>query len=167
MREESMKALILYRSFYGNTKALAEAMARGISDLGHQCVVQDLRQRLPALEDFDCAVIGSPTRMARPGHRALRTLRKLKRRGFAGKPVGLFDTYGPLPPTPEEREKARTWITPGAAGIMEKTARDLGLNVHGQAQRFEVSGMKGPLAEGALEKAAAFARELAQSVEPR
>ncbi len=161
-----MKALVLYRSYYGNTKALAEAMARGLSDLGHETVVQDLRQRLPKLEGFDCAIIGSPTRMARPGHRALRALRKLQRAGFTGRPVGLFDTYGPLPGTPEELEKARKWFIPGAAGILERSARGLGLNVHGQAQRFEVSGMKGPLAEGALEKAAAFARELARSVKP-
>ena len=162
-----MKALILYRSYFGNTKALAEAMARGISDLGNQCVVQDLRQRLPKLEEFDCAIIGSPTRMARPGRRALKALRRLRKAGFTGRPVALFDTYGPLPGTPEELEKARKWITPGAAGIMEQSARGLGLDVHGQAQRFAVSGLKGPLAEGSLEKAAAFARGLAQSVKPR
>ncbi|HTP57653.1 MAG TPA: flavodoxin domain-containing protein [Spirochaetia bacterium] len=159
-----MKALVLYRSYFGNTKALAEAMARGISDLGHETVVQDLRRRLPALEHFDCVMIGAPTRMARVNRRALRVLGKLRKAGFTGKPVAIFDTFGPLPGTPEELEKARKWITPGAAGIMERSARGLGLNVHGQALRIEVSGLKGPLAEGALEKAAAFARGLAQSV---
>ena len=109
-------------------------------------------------------MIGAPTRMARVNRRALRVLGKLRKAGFTGKPVAIFDTFGPLPGTPEELEKARKWITPGAAGIMERSARGLGLNVHGQALRIEVSGLKGPLAEGALEKAAAFARGLAQSV---
>lgn len=154
-----MKALLLYRSFHGNTKLVAEAMAREIAALGHETVVQDLRQRLPDLGTFTCALVGAPTRMARVNGRALGVLKKLGKRGFAGKPVAIFDTYGPVPTDPEALEKGKKWLSPGAAGIMEKTAKDQGLKVYDKTLRCLVAGINGPLAEHELEKAAAFARE--------
>jgi flavodoxin len=154
-----MKALLLYRSYHGNTKLVAEAMARELAAAGHEAVVQDLRRKLPELGTFACAFIGAPTRMARVTWRALSVLKKLRKRGFVAKPVAVFDTYGPIPTKPEEIEKARKWILPGAAGIMEKAARDQGLKVYAKTLRCEVVGMNGPLAEHEKEKAAAFVRE--------
>jgi len=158
-----MKALVLYRSYHGNTKLVAEAIAKEIRALGHETVIQDLRRRLPDPSGYSCAIVGAPTRMARVTWRARRVLRKLGRRGFAGKPVAIFDTFGPVPTDPQGLEKARNWITPGAAGIMEKIAKESGLSVHEKALRCEVAGMNGPLKELELEKAAAFARELIQA----
>ncbi|HUI70513.1 MAG TPA: flavodoxin domain-containing protein [Spirochaetia bacterium] len=156
-----MKALILYRTYYGNTKIVAETIAHELTGLGYETTVQDLRGRLPNLESFTCAVVGAPTRMARVTRKALRVLRKLGRRGFGVKPVAIFDTYGPVPTGSEELEKAKRWIWPGAAGIMEKTAKDRGLNVFAKTLRCEVAGLKGPLAEHEKEKASVFAREFA------
>jgi Flavodoxin domain len=159
-----MKTLILYRSYYGNTRLIAEAMARQIESLGHETVVQDLRKKLPDLSAFSCAMVGAPTRMARVTWRARRALKKLARRGFAGKPVALFDSYGPVPKTPEEQQKAEKWLTPGAAGILEKTAKENGLLLFGKNLRCQMAGLKGPLAEHELENAAAFAREFVKSL---
>lgn len=47
-----MKALVLYRSYYGNTKMVADAVARGLNDAGFEAVVQDVRGKLPPLQDF-------------------------------------------------------------------------------------------------------------------
>jgi menaquinone-dependent protoporphyrinogen IX oxidase len=157
-----MKALILYRSYYGNTRLVAEAMAHEIEAIGHEVVLQDLRKGLPELSGFSCALIGAPTRIARVTRRALGTLKKLGKRGFAGKPVAIFDVYGPVPTTPEAQEKGKKWITPGAAGIMEKTARDQRLKVYGKTLRCEITGMKGPLKEQELKKAAQFARQFVE-----
>ena len=154
-----MKALILFRSFYGNTKGVAETMATAITALGHEAVVLDLRMRLPDLAGFDCAFVGAPTRMARASGKAVRVLKRLGKRGFAGKPVAIFDTYGPVPTKPEELEKARRWLTPGAAGIMEKAAKDSGLRVFTKVLRCEVGAMRGPLKDGEQQRAAEFARE--------
>ena len=60
-----MKGLILFRSHYGNTKQVAESLARQITALGHEAVVQDLRQKLPDLQDLDFVMIGAPTRLAK------------------------------------------------------------------------------------------------------
>jgi flavodoxin len=154
-----MKALVLFRSFYGNTKQVAESIAQQITSLGHEAIVQDLRQRLPDLKSFDFIIIGAPTRMARVTGKALRVLKQLRKKGFAGKPVAIFDTYGPVPTKPEELEKGRKWLYPGAAGIMQKVAKNQGLNVYAEILRCEVQGLKGPLADHQQVKIASFTKE--------
>jgi flavodoxin len=153
-----MKGLILFRSHYGNTKQVAEAVAEQITSMGHEAVVQDVRQKLPDLQDFDFVMVGSPTRFARADGKALGALKQLRKKGFTKKPVGVFDTYGPVPADPKELEKSRKWLYPGAAGKMQKLAEEQGLNVYPETLRCEVQGnMKGPLAEHQLEKTASFA----------
>jgi len=154
-----MKALVLFRSYYGNTRQVAEVIARQLQTLGHQALVQDLRHKLPDLHGFDFVFIGAPTRMARVNRKAVRVLKRLRKKGFADKPIGVFDTYGPLPTKPEDMEKSKKWLYPGAAGIMQKVAQDQGLNVYPKTLRCLVQGMKGPLADKELEKAVDFTKE--------
>jgi flavodoxin len=159
-----MKALILFRSHYGNTKQVAEVLAKELGAAGIESVAADLRRKLPNLGEFDGVLIGAPTRMARVTHSALSVLKRLSKKGWGKKPVAIFDTYGPEPTKPEELEKGKKWIIPGAAGIMHLRAKDLGLNVYEKTLRCEVQGMKGPLKDGAVDKAAAFAKEFAKSL---
>jgi flavorubredoxin len=155
-----MKGLVLYRSHFGNTKLVAESISQQITALDHEAVVQDVRQKLPDLQDIDFIMVGSPTRIARPDGKALKMLKELKKKGFTEKPVVIFDTYGPEPKDPVELEKSKKWLYPGAAGIMHNVAEEQGLNVYKDTLRCEVqAGMKGPLAEHQLEKAASFTRE--------
>jgi hypothetical protein len=151
-----MNALILYRSYYGNCRRVAEEVQRQLRALGHEAAVQDLRARLPDLAGFDRAFLGAPTRLARVTGRAKGALRRLKAGGWGRKPLAVFDTYGPLPKTPEEMAKAERWLNPGAAGILARKASQLGLNVHPQTLRCVVREMKGPLADGELEKVGPF-----------
>jgi len=154
-----MKGLILFRSHYGNTKRVAEGIAEQITSMGHEAVVQDVRQKLPDLQGFDFVMVGSPTRFARADGKASGALKQLRKKGFTGKPVAVFDTYGPVPTDPKELEKSRKWLYPGAAGKMQKLAEEQGLNVYPETLRCEVQGnMKGPLAEHQLEKAALFTK---------
>ncbi len=154
-----MKVLVLYRSHYGNTKSVAEAIASGIRDSGHEAEVRDLRRGLPDLSGYGAVLVGAPTRMARVTGRAKRILKALKKKGFTG-PVAVFDTYGPVPTKPEELEKARKWLFPGAAGIMQALGMQLGLNIYAETLRCEIqTGLKGPLKDGELDKAVAFARK--------
>ena len=100
-----MKALILFRSFHGNTKQAAEAMSRGIASLGHEATLHDLRRRFPDLAGIRCVLIGAPTRMGRVTRRAYRALKRLRKKGIGERPVAVFDTYGPVPTDAEELKK--------------------------------------------------------------
>ncbi|MBE3101200.1 MAG: hypothetical protein IMZ47_02895 [Firmicutes bacterium] len=102
--------------------------------------------------------------MARVNRKALRVLKQLRKKGFTEKPVAIFDTYGPVSIKPEEMEKANKWLYPGAAGIMQKAAKTLALNVYSETLRCEVRGMKGPLADNELEKAASFTKEFLSTI---
>ena len=153
-----MNALILYRSFYGNTKQVDETIAQEIRALGHETTIQDVRQKLPNLQGIDWIIVGSPTRIARANRNAVNILKRLKKKGFSDKPVAVFDTYGPLPATPEELEKAKKWIDPGAAGNLYRVAANQGLNVYSETLRCEVKDLKGPLADNAVDKAISFTR---------
>jgi hypothetical protein len=159
-----MKALILFVSYYGNTRQVVETIAQQINASGHETIVHDLRKKLPDFESFDFVMIGAPTRMARVTGKATGALKKMVKKGFATKPVVIFDTYGPLPKNPEELEKNKKWFYPGAAGIMQKLAKDLGLNVYSETLRCEVEAYKGPLACHQLEKAALFTKEFLSKV---
>jgi hypothetical protein len=156
-----MRVLVLYRSYYGNTRCAAEAMADRLRALGHPAAVQDVRQRLPDPAEVDRVLIGAPTRFARVSVKAASALHKLRRRGYGDRLIGTFDTYGPLPKTPAEAEESRKWLEPGAAVILQREAGRLGLNVFAETLRCAVKEYKGPLADGELEKAAAFAERFA------
>ena len=159
-----MKALVLFRSYHGNTKQVAEVIARQINAQGHKSIVQDLRQKLPDLLSFDFMLIGAPTRMARVNRKAVSVLKQLRKKGFVEKPIAVFDTYGPIPTKPEEMEKSQKWLYPGAAGILQKVAKDQGLNVCLKTLRCEVKGLKGPLADNEQEKTASFTKEFVSTI---
>jgi flavodoxin len=160
-----MKGLILFRSHYGNTKQVAESIAQQTTALGHEALVRDVREKLPDLEGFDFVMVGSPTRFARADGKAMSVLKQLRKKGFTQKPVAVFDTYGPVPTDPVELEKGKKWLYPGAAGKMQQLAEEQGLKVYPETLRCEVlGGMKGPLADHQLEKAASFTAEFIKSL---
>ncbi len=154
-----MKGLVLFRSWYGNTKQVAEHMARTIGSLGHQAATLDLREKLPDLADIDFIIIGAPTRMAGVTGKATSVLKQLKKEKF-NKPIAIFDLYGPIPTDPKEYEKGKHWLYPGAADKMLAEAKKQGLNLYPETLRVEVKGMEGPVAEGDMEKAAVWVRGL-------
>ena len=160
--------LILFRSYFGNTKQVADAIAQQMKMAGHEVDIRDMRLGFPHLMDIDAIVMGAPTRRARVTRKAKSVLRTLKQRGYGNKPIALFDTISFSPPTPlsslllvsrsrEETENARKWHEPGAVGMMEKIARQYEMNLFPELLRCEVIGIKGPLAENATAQAAAFA----------
>jgi len=158
-----MKGLILYRSHYGNTKQVADMVSQQLLALNHQAVVQDVRQNLPDLKDFDFFFVGSPTRFGGPAWRAKRVVKKLAKKGAGQKPVVLFDTLGIIPTDPAQLEKSRKYIFPGAAGILFKIAQEQKLNVYPETLRCEVNGAKGPLVEGCAEKVAEFTKKFVET----
>jgi len=153
-----MEGLVLYRSYFGNTRQIAEAIGKQLAEAGYDPVLCDVREKLPDLSRVAFIFLGSPTRMARVNRKAKKILKLLEKKKVA-QPLVIFDTYGPVPSDAEELMKAKKWIEPGAAGILAARAQACGLNVYGKTLRCEVTYLKGPLGEHEVEKAMTFTKE--------
>jgi hypothetical protein len=70
---ESMKALVVYESMFGNTRRVAEAIGAGLAPLGEVSVVQVADACHALVTPPDLVVVGGPTHghgMSRPKSRA-------------------------------------------------------------------------------------------------
>jgi len=163
-----MKALVVYESMFGNTKAVADAVAEAMSP----SLEVDVREVGEALDlgqiEADLLVVGAPTHafsLSRPGTRAdaatkasrnvisrERGVREwLKAAPSADVPFTTFETHVRKPNLPGS-----------AASAAAKRLRKLGGQQFDQPQTFYVIGMEGPLEEGERERAAAWGARLAQ-----
>ncbi len=163
-----MKAIVVYQSLWGNTAAVARAIAEGI---GPETRVLSTAEASPeAIGGADLLVVGSPVlgfRMPDDG---------------MVKSVGNSPSRDPVPPDlsqPSMRswlngltrgaghaaafETGIWWSPGGAIGGITKALQNAGYTTVGKGKRFIVKGKYGPLREGELEKARQWGAELAQS----
>ena len=159
-----MRGVVAFDSVFGNTRQVAEAIRDELERAGHHAVLLNVRESREVPSEGDFVFVGSPTRFKKMTGRSKRLMRKLDAKTWASKPVFVFDTHSEIPTDPVEREKAIKWIEPGAAGRLSAIAEKRGLAVRGPPLRCVVKGMKGPLAEGELDKARTYARGFAESL---
>ena len=91
-----MKGIVVYDSSYGNTKAIAEAIAEALRQSGMEVdffYVKDVK-KLTA-KDYDFLVLGSPTKFGTMSFAIRSFLGKVKREEWADKPFAAFDTENP------------------------------------------------------------------------
>jgi flavodoxin len=154
-----MKALVIYDSQYGNTEQVARAIAASLEE---QIQVQIISARTASrfdVKDANLIAMGCPTQGhgLSPAMRAL--LERLPVNSLPGVPALAFDTRLHLP----------GWLSGVAAGQIARHLQRIGCRIILPHESFFVSGSEGPLVEGELERAAAWARralELATLAEP-
>ena len=161
-----MNGLIACDSYFGNTLQVAEALAEELRSAGHDVTVVDLHTqktdaRKPPAADAGFLGIGGPTRMARMSRRTRSFAKKLDAAAVAGRPIFVFDTYGPLDADPAENEKNKKWFYPGGGVKLKDALTEQGVGVYPEVLRCLVTDMKGPLVTEALGLAREFARRFA------
>jgi len=161
-----MNGLIACDSYFGNTLQVAEALAEELRATGHDVTVvnlhvQKLDLRKPPAADAGFLGIGGPTRMAKMSRRTRSFAKRLNAAALAGRPVFVFDTYGPLDADPAKNEEDAKWFYPGGGAKLKDALTTQGVDVYPEVLRCLVIGMKGPLATGALESARELARRFA------
>jgi flavodoxin len=169
-----MRALVVYESMFGNTDAVARAVAEGLAEM-HDVDLREVSQAPAAvIGRVDLIVVGGPTHafsLSRPATRAsafeqggthgnkelgIREWLGRLRRGSQSEFVAVFDT---------RIEKARR--LPGSAAVKAaKLASHLGYATAGR-QSFYVSDTSGPLLPGELERARAWGSQLALEMSDR
>lgn len=147
-----MKALVIYDSLYGNTKLVAEAIGTGIGDGARVLPIAEASG--PELESLDLLVVGAPTHGGKASPPMQKFLKNLPQSAIAGVDVAAFDT-----------RMTTKWVKifGYAAGKIGKALAKKGGNLLLKAEPFWVTGGKGPLKEGELERAADWAKQVVDS----
>jgi flavodoxin len=148
-----MNALVIYDSVFGNTEKIAQAIAAALGTKAIPVSQADSGQ----LGDLDLLVIGSPTRGFRPTEGIAKLLNGLPKNHLADTCVAAFDTRITLETI--DSKVFRFIVDKGgyAAGTIAKTLEKKGGQLVAQGEGFFVTGEQGPLKDGELERAAAWA----------
>jgi flavodoxin I len=155
-----MKSVVVYDSLYGNTKAIAQAIGDALP--GEVQVLSVGEVNPGDLGTADLLIVGSPTQRLRPTVAATSFLKSIPQKGLKGVKVAAFDTRL----TWSEIEKVRIlafvvkifggYAAAPIAGRLGKKGGELTVSPVG----FYVASGEGPLVEGELERAAAWARQI-------
>ena len=158
-----MNGLVVYDSYYGNGERVATVIAEELVAAGHAVTLVALHREKAGKDVLAAAgflVLGGPTRMKHIGRRAAAFAKKLDAKVWAGRPALVYDTWGPLDPDPA-KDEGSVWLFPGGVAELRQRLEEKGLRVAPDELRCLVTGMKGPLADGALDDARAAARSFA------
>lgn len=168
----TMKAIVVYESHWGNTAAIAHAIAEGIGPDARALTTAEAVSATVAGVDLIVAgapviAFGLPTEGMRKqiaadaskapsppdvSHPALRSWLETLPSGRGSS--AAFET--------------RIWWSPrGATGAIESGLKRAGYRVVTKAMRFIVAGAYGPLRDGELERARQWGMELAQALRAR
>jgi flavorubredoxin/flavin reductase (DIM6/NTAB) family NADH-FMN oxidoreductase RutF len=95
----TLSVALLFASAYGNTAAIADALAQGISRTGVRvesinCEFSPPEQLLAAIRGCDALLIGSPTLGGHAPTPIVSALGTVLAEGDRGKPVGVFGSFG-------------------------------------------------------------------------
>lgn len=143
-----MKTLVIYDSVNGNTAAIARSIGSALG--GAAKVVSAGGVAGADLKAVERVIVGSPTLGGRPTE-SMQKLLSEGLRDVKGMKVAAFDT----------RISARFAKMFGyAARKIADSLQQNGGNLIAEPEGFIVKGRKGPLADGELERAAAWARTL-------
>jgi flavodoxin len=144
-----MKSLVIYDSNFGNTKIVADTIAKEIS--GKVLSVNDLKQ--DDLSSVDLLIVGSPINAWRPTSKISSFLNSLKGSSLSKMKAAAFDT------------RINIFISGNAAKKISKKLSEKGATVIIEPKGFYVADSKGPLVNGELENAKQWAKSIIQKIE--
>jgi len=156
-----MKSLVVFDTFFGNT----EKVARAISDaLGAEsAAIRVTEARHEQLAGLGLLVVGSPTRAFRPSKPISNFLNGVPRDALRGVRVAAFDTRMSTADVKSPVLNVMVKIFGYAAKPIAKRLVGRGGALAAPPEGFIVEGSEGPLRGGELERAAAWAKALADT----
>jgi hypothetical protein len=163
----AVKVVVVYESFWGNTAAIARAVAEGFGP--EACALSTAEAAPPALAGVDLIVAGSPVL------------------GFAlpseGMRANMATTFGAPRPADLSGPSMRSWLEElapghgrcatfetafrwspgGATSALGRGLEHAGYRPIVKGRRFVVAGKFGPLRDGELDRARQWGAELART----
>jgi flavodoxin I len=143
------RVLVVYDSIYGNTEKIARAIGEAISN--DVSVIRVGGVKPSDLHGFDIVILGSPTHGGRPTKTMSEFMKRITGDDIKGVRVAVFDTRMPA-----------RWVGlfGFAAGRIADDLRRKGAHITAEPEPFFVLGRDGPLKDGELERAAAWAKKI-------
>jgi flavodoxin len=153
-----MKTLVVYDSFFGNTKQVALAISDGLASEG-SCETLHVSNATPEhLKGLDVLIVGSPTRAFRPTKLITDFLNSIPKDGLKGIRVAAFDTRIS---TADVRSRFLSTMVGlfgyAAKPIADKLAKKGGTLI-AQPEGFFVNGSEGPLKDNELKRASTWVK---------
>jgi flavodoxin len=141
-----MKTLVIYDSNYGNTKIIAEEIAKGLGE-NTQCIsVVDCTEH--TLEGVELLVVGSPINGWRPSPRMNEYLLKLKPHQLDNVKAAAFDT------------RVKVFYHGDAVKKIASHLKKAGASIIVKPQPFYVQGIEGPLLQEEVKNAYEWGKEI-------
>jgi flavodoxin len=170
MEDQLMRAIVVFESHWGNTEAVAQAIAQGIGPEARALTTSEATPEVVA--EAELVVAGAPVMaFSLPSDAMVANSAKdpkapvpadithpTLRAWLEGLPH--VDASSPAHRAASFETKLR-WSPGGATGGIEARLRKAGFNTVARAEKFVVKGVYGPLREGELERARAWGKELA------
>ncbi len=164
-----MHAIVVYESHWGNTAAVAKAIAEGIGPGARALTTSEATRDVVA--EADLLVAGAPVMaFGLPSEAMVATT---ERDPKAPSPADVshptlrswLETL-PAPAATAGRRSASfetrlRWSPGGAVGAIDKRLQKAGFTTAARGQKFVVKGSYGPLRDGELDRARAWGAELA------
>lgn len=145
---KKMKVLVIYDSFYGNTKKVAEAVGSSFKPAAKVISVEEIQMDMVKNADF--LVVGSPIFGWQPSERTSQFLNNLENNCLVGKKAASFDT------------RLKLFLHGEAAIKIANTLKKAGAEIIGKPGAFFVKTKEGPMIDGEIEKAKEWALKLQQ-----
>ncbi len=155
-----MKALVVFDSVYGNTEKIAASITRALAAKGDAKMARVSEIKGDAWKGVDVLVVGSPTQAFNALKSITSFLKGLPRNGLAGIKVAAFDTRMSVEEVNVAILKFFAKLFGFAAPHIEKSLVGKGGTLAAPSEGFFVKGSEGPLKDGELERAAAWANKL-------
>lgn len=155
-----MKVLIVFDSFFGNTEQVARAMGEALAAQGEVNVLRVGDVQPGHLTGLEVLIVGSPTRAFSPTPAIKTMVSGIPKQGLSGVKVAAFDTRISL-------DDVDSRILPPLVKLFGYAAEPIGRRLRKKGgepavapEGFFVADSEGPLKEGELERAAAWARQV-------
>lgn len=158
-KEGVMKGMVIYKSWWGSCKRIAEAIGKGLSEAGHDVRVVAVEDAAKPDASLDFIVIGAATRWPGAWPKIKRYAKRVTRSGLEGKPFATFSTGGSV--NTEERLRQ-------ASEVLHEMLEAGGLVALAPPFMAAIEGYKAPgrgedrgfLPESEVARAEGFGREL-------
>lgn len=163
-----MRALVVYESMFGNTRAVAYAVAQGLEKWVPVDVAEVGSAPIVVGEEISLLIVGGPTHAFGMTRDSTRQDAATKGSSpMVSKGEGIREWLTKLTPAPDGRLAAtfdtklnKSWLPGSAAKAAYKRLRWLRFRMATAPESFFVTDTTGPLVDGELERATAWGEQI-------